>query len=93
MIIFETRVGEKKEYLTAQEFSKIWNKNRQMIAIWCRNGRFPGAFKMGGSWFIPADTEYPEDMRYGKFARKLISSEISKDGKKKRKYERKRVID
>lgn len=30
----------------------------QMLRRWCRDGKIPGAVRMGRSWYVPADAEY-----------------------------------
>ncbi|MCR5663350.1 MAG: AAA family ATPase, partial [Oscillospiraceae bacterium] len=40
----------------------------------CRSGKIPGAFKAGGTWYIPADAEKPVDGRVRTGAYKKASS-------------------
>ncbi|MBQ5522839.1 MAG: AAA family ATPase, partial [Oscillospiraceae bacterium] len=42
----------------------------------CKDGRIPGAYKEGGTWYIPADAERPTDGRVRTGAYKKVSSKI-----------------
>jgi len=46
-----------------------WNTARfhpplspQILRRWCRDGRIPGAIRVGREWRVPADAEYRADM-------------------------------
>ena len=54
------------DYISTKEFAARYNRSSDMIKILCREGRIPGAKKVGNSWLIPENAEYPiapEDMR------------------------------
>ena len=54
------------DYISTKEFAARYNRSSDMIKILCREGRIPGAKKVGHSWLIPENAEYPiapEDMR------------------------------
>jgi predicted site-specific integrase-resolvase len=34
----------------------------QMLRRWCRQGRIPGAVRIGREWRVPADAEYQASM-------------------------------
>ena len=62
-------------FLTTQEFAERHNRSIEIIKAFCRDGRIPGAKKVGGIWLIPKEAEYPVDESYlrpnsGKRARK-----------------------
>ena len=48
-----------KQYLSVIEFAKKHGKSREMIKVFCREGRILGATKKGGVWMIPEDAPYP----------------------------------
>lgn len=50
--------------ITAAEYGKLNGKSVEQIKVLCRNGRIPGAQKIGRDWMIPADAPYPTDGRY-----------------------------
>ena len=45
----------KEKYVTIEEAAEIANRKSSLIRILCREGRFPGAVKMGNSWIIPRE--------------------------------------
>ena len=54
------------DYISTKEFAARHNRSADMIKILCREGRIAGAKKVGNSWLIPENAEYPiapEDMR------------------------------
>ncbi|MBR3284265.1 MAG: hypothetical protein IKI60_02995, partial [Alloprevotella sp.] len=40
-----------------------WGLTERRVASMCKDGRIPGAYKEGGTWYIPADAERPTDGR------------------------------
>ena len=59
-------VPAEPDYISTKEFAARHNRSSDMIKILCREGRIPGAKKVGNSWLIPGNAEYPiapEDMR------------------------------
>ena len=48
-------------YITLSEFAKKWNKSTEIIKVFCRNNRIPGAVRMHDRWLIPKDAIYPVD--------------------------------
>ena len=46
-------------YVSLAEYAESVNKSQQIIKVFCREGRLPGAKKMGGRWMIPKGTPYP----------------------------------
>ena len=51
------------EYLSVQEYSKIWNISKRRIQILCKEGRIPNARMIGNMWVIPENTSRPIDAR------------------------------
>ena len=45
----------KEKYVTIEEAAVIAHRKDSLIRILCREGRFPGAVKMGNSWIIPRE--------------------------------------
>ena len=50
-------------YLTAKQFSEIWDITERRIIKLCKEGRISGALKSGMVWQIPEDTLKPSDKR------------------------------
>lgn len=46
-------------YISCAEFAKRHNKSTEIIKVYCRNGRIPGAKKVARNWLIPENAEYP----------------------------------
>ena len=55
----ETAMG----YLSIKQTSEKWNISVRWINDLCKNGRIPGATKIGTFWAIPEDAEKPKDAR------------------------------
>lgn len=54
------------KYITVEEFAKKHNKSNEMVKVYLRQNRIAGAQKLGKSWIIPEDAQYPvspEDQR------------------------------
>ena len=58
------------DYLTTNDFSKIWGISTRRITVLCNEGRIEGAVKMGNTWLIPKDAGKPEDNRKSHTAEK-----------------------
>jgi excisionase family DNA binding protein len=43
------------KYVTVEEAAELANRKASLIRILCREGRFPGAAKMGNAWVIPKE--------------------------------------
>jgi hypothetical protein len=43
----------KDNYVTVDEAAEIAHRKVSLIRVLCRDGRFPGAVKMGNAWIIP----------------------------------------
>ena len=52
------------DYITVQEYAKINGRSEARIKALCTEGRIPGAMKKGNRWFIPRNSELPQDARY-----------------------------
>ena len=54
--------GIETRYLSAEEVAEALGLKAKTVAVWCRQGRFPGAIKSGGqnggNWCIPSDAVY-----------------------------------
>lgn len=50
-------------YISTQEFAERNDKSVEIVKVYCRNNRIPGAVKMGGTWLIPKNAEYPVELR------------------------------
>ena len=51
------------KYLSIRETAKHWGISTRRIQILCRDGRVPGAVRIGYVWAIPDDTPKPKDAR------------------------------
>ena len=51
------------EYISVPEFAARNDKSVEMVKVYCREGRIPGAKKVARNWLIPSDAEYPVDKR------------------------------
>lgn len=51
-----------------------WGLTERRVASMCKDGRIPGVYKEGGTWYIPADAERPTDGRVRTGAYKKASS-------------------
>ena len=49
--------------MTASQAAKKWQITQRRVQILCVNGRIKGAFKLGETWAMPADTQKPMDAR------------------------------
>ncbi len=49
------------EYLSVVEYAKKHNRSREMVKVFAKQGRIPGTFMHGRSYFIPKDAPYPVD--------------------------------
>ena len=47
------------EYLSTDEYAKLHNVSREIVKIYCRDGRIAGAKKIGSRWAIPETSPYP----------------------------------
>jgi len=50
-------------YLSSSELSARWHISPRRIILLARDGRIPGAKKLGKSWIFPEDAKKPEDGR------------------------------
>ena len=51
------------EGILVKEAAARWSLTERSITGMCRNGKIPGAYKEGGTWYIPPDAEKPADGR------------------------------
>ena len=50
-------------YLSIRQTAEKWNISARWINDLCKDGRIPGAMKIGSYWAIPEDAEKPKDAR------------------------------
>ena len=61
-------------YLTAKQFSDIWEISERRIIKLCSENRIDGSIKNGKVWLIPENTNKPADKRNNnKRANRLFS--------------------
>ncbi len=51
------------EIMTTEQAGKLWGVTPRRVSELCRAGRITGAYKIGTSWVMPADTAKPKDER------------------------------
>lgn len=51
------------EYLSIRQTAEKWGLSARWISDLCKDGRIPGATKIGSYWAIPEDAEKPKDER------------------------------
>ena len=49
-------IDKREEYVSVTEASEILGLQRARTGVLCREGRFPGAIKVGSSWIIPRES-------------------------------------
>lgn len=47
------------DLVTTEEYAAMHDKSIEIIKVYCRNGRIPGAEKIGRAWMIPRNAPYP----------------------------------
>lgn len=47
------------EYLSTDEYAKRYNVSREIVKVYCRQGRIAGAKRIGNRWAIPETAPYP----------------------------------
>ena len=50
-------------YINSKEAAELWGVTSRRVSSYCMEGRIPGAELISKTWFIPKDTEKPEDTR------------------------------
>lgn len=73
------------DIMTTEQAGKLWGITPRRVSELCRSGRIKGAYKIGTSWVMPADTEKPKDERVttGKWVgyKRSKRNEVMKNGK------------
>lgn len=54
---------EPSNLISAADYAAMHGRSVEQVKVLCRNGRIPGASKLGRDWIIPADAPYPADGR------------------------------
>jgi excisionase family DNA binding protein len=69
----------KDKYVTVEEAAELANRKTSLIRVLCRDGRFPGAVKMGNTWIIPKHEvmAYQPAKRGVKPQKELLSAELA----------------
>ncbi len=58
------------DFLTAREASELWGISQRRVATYCSEERIKGAEMKGNMWFIPQNTQKPNDVKIAKFQQK-----------------------
>jgi hypothetical protein len=51
------------EFMTAIQAAKLWSISQRRVRVLCSERRILGAFKIGDTWAIPANSSKPCDSR------------------------------
>lgn len=51
------------ETILVKDAAALWDLSERQISKFCKEGKIPGAEKIGKSWVIPADAQKPADRR------------------------------
>ena len=46
-------------YISSMEYAKLHNVSYEMVKVYCREGRIPGAKRIARNWIIPQNATYP----------------------------------
>jgi len=57
--LMNARAFDNMNLISAAEYGALHNRSAEIIKVFCRDGRLPGAKRIGGVWLIPADAAYP----------------------------------
>lgn len=53
-----------RNFLSTTEYAKKHSVSNEIVKVHCRQGRIEGARKIGKTWAIPENAEYPADKRH-----------------------------
>ena len=62
-VLFEPVNDEDNELIPISEYAAMYGVTREIIKVYCRDGRIPGAIKAGGNWVVARGAAYPTDTR------------------------------
>lgn len=64
-------------YLSSKEAAQKWGVSVQRVQLVLKQGRVPGAIRIGNTWAVPADAKKPKDSRIksGKYIKKKQEAE------------------
>lgn len=62
-IVLSDKMENFMGYLSIKQTSEKWSLSVRWINDFCKEGRIPGAVKIGSYWAIPEDAEKPKDAR------------------------------
>lgn len=71
----------RENYISAADYGKKHNRSAEIVKVFCREGRIPGAKLIGTTWIIPANAAYPVSPQN----RRDDLSELHKNKKSKKK--------
>ncbi len=57
------RKVEAMNFMTTKQAAESWGVSPRRVAVFCEQGRVPGAVKAGKTWLLPPNTEKPADAR------------------------------
>lgn len=59
------------EMIPITEYAAMYGVSREIIKVYCREGRLLGATKVGTNWVVPRDAIYPTDQR-----RRIVNRQV-----------------
>jgi len=54
----------KEQRVSLAEKAIEWKVGLRSVQSWCKDGRIPGAIKVGKNWYVPSDAVRPTDSRF-----------------------------
>lgn len=64
LVLFKTTADTPRDYISVNEYAEMYGVSKEVVKVYCREGRIPGAYKAGQrQWLIPKEAPYPVDMR------------------------------
>ena len=58
-ILREPEKEPQKKYISVKEAANAWGITERVVRQYCADGRVPGAYVKGKTWYIPADSRKP----------------------------------
>lgn len=82
--LFVPENNEDNELIPISEYASMYGVTREIVKVYCRDGRIPGAIKAGGNWVVPRGAAYPTDTRRRAVNRTVKTPQAKSDTETKR---------
>lgn len=66
-------------YLSVKDFAKKWNLSERTVRNYCANNKIRGAFLVGKTWNIPANSVKPTNVYYNSFSDNLLLNVLKEE--------------